>query len=75
MAYRVPDEKVDAVLADLDFREKGGYTRAVVDIFRSDDGESIYIPGIYLIAVERCLRRTVGRAAELQSEAPPSTEV
>lgn len=41
MAYRVPDEKVDAVLADLDFREKGGYTRAVVDIFRSDDGESI----------------------------------
>lgn len=36
VAYRVPDEKADAVLADLDFREKGGYTRAVVDIFRAD---------------------------------------
>lgn len=33
VAYLVPDDKVEEVLAGLDFREKGGYTRAVVDVF------------------------------------------
>lgn len=44
VVYRVPDDHVDAVLAGLDFRESGGYTRAVVDVHPSsgerkhDDG-------------------------------------
>lgn len=42
VAYRVPDEEAEAVLADLDFREKGGYTRAVVDIFRADGGSIFF---------------------------------
>lgn len=33
MAYLVPDDKAEQVLAGLDFREKGGYTRATVDVF------------------------------------------
>ena len=32
VAYRVPDAEVDAVLDDLDFREKGGYTRKVARV-------------------------------------------
>lgn len=35
VAYRIPDDKAEEVLAGLDFREKGGYTRAIVDVFRS----------------------------------------
>lgn len=33
VAYLVPDDKAEQVLAGLDFREKGGYTRATVDVF------------------------------------------
>ncbi|TFJ85094.1 hypothetical protein NSK_003518 [Nannochloropsis salina CCMP1776] len=32
VAYRIPDENVARVLDELDFREKGGYTRAVVEV-------------------------------------------
>ena len=32
VAYRIPDEQVAHVLDELDFREKGGYTRAVVEV-------------------------------------------
>lgn len=38
MVYRVPDDKAEAVLAGLDFRERGGYTRAVVDVHPSSGG-------------------------------------
>ncbi|CAN0393676.1 unnamed protein product [Ascophyllum nodosum] len=37
VAYLIPDNRADAVLAALDFREKGGYTRSVVNVFRSND--------------------------------------
>eukprot|EP00903_Cladosiphon_okamuranus_P010190 g9649.t1 len=33
VAYLIPDDKAEQVLAGLDFREKGGYTRATVDVF------------------------------------------
>eukprot|EP00611_Tribonema_gayanum_P019623 TRINITY_DN3436_c0_g1_i1.p1 TRINITY_DN3436_c0_g1~~TRINITY_DN3436_c0_g1_i1.p1 ORF type:complete len:175 (-),score=56.14 TRINITY_DN3436_c0_g1_i1:50-574(-) len=36
--YRVPDDDVQAVLADLDHREKGGYTRCIVDVHCRDRG-------------------------------------
>ncbi|CAN0129184.1 unnamed protein product [Pylaiella littoralis] len=41
VAYLVPDTKAKEVLAGLDFREKGGYTRATVDVFpaRGEDGK------------------------------------
>ncbi|CAM9254698.1 unnamed protein product [Scytosiphon promiscuus] len=40
VAYLVPDDKAEEVLAGLDFREKGGYTRATVDVFPAGgDGE------------------------------------
>ena len=32
--YRIPDDRADQVLHDLDVREKGGYTRAVVTVRR-----------------------------------------
>uniref|UniRef100_A0A0G4HY76 glutathione-specific gamma-glutamylcyclotransferase n=1 Tax=Chromera velia CCMP2878 TaxID=1169474 RepID=A0A0G4HY76_9ALVE len=32
VAYRIADEEADKVLAYLDFREKGGYTRHLVDV-------------------------------------------
>ncbi|CAM9353975.1 unnamed protein product [Ectocarpus fasciculatus] len=32
VAYLVPDNKAEEVLAGLDFREKGGYTRATVNV-------------------------------------------
>lgn len=44
MAYRVPDDKAEEVLAELDFREKGGYTRAIIDVFRSS-GNRILLGG------------------------------
>lgn len=65
MAYRVPDEKADAVLADLDFREKGGYTRAVVDIYRADgesaDGESDLFSPVERLAADGWMRRSAAR--------------
>jgi len=36
VCYRVPKEKVEEVLDQLDFREKGGYTRAIVEVQRPD---------------------------------------
>lgn len=38
--YLVPDERVDDVLASLDFREKGGYSRDIVPV-RLDDGSVV----------------------------------
>ena len=38
VCYRVADEDVAAVLDNLDFREKGGYTRSIVEVERSDGG-------------------------------------
>lgn len=40
-AYVVPDTEAPRVLAELDFREKGGYTRQVVDVERLDDRGSV----------------------------------
>lgn len=40
-AYVVPDDKREGVLADLDFREKGGYTRRVVDVHKLDGEDSV----------------------------------
>ncbi|CAM9391544.1 unnamed protein product [Chrysoparadoxa australica] len=36
-AYRIPQELAEEVLGVLDFREKGGYTRAMVDV-HNDEG-------------------------------------
>ena len=32
VAYRIPDDRIEEVVKDLDFREKGGYSRMVTDI-------------------------------------------
>lgn len=34
--YRIPESEVQEVLADLDHREKGGYTRCIVDVHCHD---------------------------------------
>ncbi len=53
----MPDERVEEVLAGLDFREKGGYTRAVVDMFPAGGEQSFFedtgrfrpvVPGVFL---------------------------
>ncbi|KAJ8603730.1 hypothetical protein CTAYLR_000237 [Chrysophaeum taylorii] len=43
VAYLIPDDHRDDVLANLDFREKGGYTRAIADVRLegAEDGASI----------------------------------
>lgn len=40
MCYRVSKESVESVLSQLDFREKGGYSRSAVDVLRVGDGEA-----------------------------------
>jgi cation transport protein ChaC len=40
VVYRIPNEKSQAILEDLDFREKGGYSRSVVDV-TTPEGRSI----------------------------------
>ena len=40
-AFIVPDDQSKEVLAELDFREKGGYTRQVVDVEKLADGSSV----------------------------------
>jgi len=39
-AYVVPDELADQVIEELDFREKGGYSRRVVDVERLSSSSS-----------------------------------
>jgi len=39
MAYEIPDEQTEAVIDQLDHRERGGYSREVVDVI-CPDGES-----------------------------------
>ena len=39
--YRIGAAEASAVLANLDFREKGGYTRDVVDVAPSSGGEPV----------------------------------
>ena len=38
VAYLVPEDQAEQVLAGLDFREKGGYTRATVDVYPTSEG-------------------------------------
>jgi len=39
--YLVPESKAEEVLKSLDFREKGGYTREVVDVKLFEDGSLV----------------------------------
>ena len=41
VAYRVPDQEVNRVLSELDFREKGGYTREAVEVTPVDGSTSV----------------------------------
>mmetsp|Transcript_75499 Transcript_75499/g.151763 ORF Transcript_75499/g.151763 Transcript_75499/m.151763 type:complete len:225 (+) Transcript_75499:123-797(+) len=40
-AYVVPDDEATKVLAELDFREKGGYTRRVVEVTCQRSGDTV----------------------------------
>lgn len=48
MAYRVPEPEREAVLAKLDFREKGGYQRLVLSL-HGRDGE-VFAEGLSYVA-------------------------
>jgi cation transport regulator ChaC len=39
--YVVPAEFVDDCLAELDFREKGGYARDVIDVIEDETGRTV----------------------------------
>lgn len=41
VCYRVAEGDVESVLANLDFREKGGYSRAIVDVHPCDGSPSV----------------------------------
>lgn len=41
MAYQVPADRRKEVLAELDFREKGGYSRALVEVESLEDGRLV----------------------------------
>ncbi|KNE68056.1 hypothetical protein AMAG_13229 [Allomyces macrogynus ATCC 38327] len=54
MAYRLPDEQVDEVLAHLRHREKDGYTEHLVDIFQHQtDKEPIISKAICFIGTTK----------------------
>jgi cation transport protein ChaC len=40
VAYRIPADRVEAVVRDLDVREQGGYSRCVADLHLCRDGEA-----------------------------------
>eukprot|EP00966_Prymnesium_polylepis_P129408 2993021-Prymnesium_polylepis.2 len=50
VCYRVPKDKVEEVLDNLDFREKGGYTRAIVEVQRATSLAAGGRPGLLLLA-------------------------
>jgi len=39
--YTIPPELVDACLSELDFREKGGYERDMIEVIEDDTGETV----------------------------------
>lgn len=76
VAYLVPDDKAKAVLAGLDFREKGGYTRAVVDVLRTSGARFYLTPSPPVKC--RSMKQTCGLDAEpigvvLRHRCPPSS--
>merc|ERR1712228_980533 len=46
MAFRIPHDQIEKVLKDLDFREKGGYSRNVLNIHLIKDGEIKLVKGL-----------------------------
>jgi len=75
--YTVPAELVEDCLAELDFREKGGYAREVIQVVLDDTGETVQAalyrgtpdnPAIW----PRVLRDHVYAAAVLKSAVGPS---
>lgn len=44
-AYCIPEHKVQEVINYLDYREKGGYTQAYVDVYDHSDSEEPKIRG------------------------------
>ena len=51
VAYRIPDDEVESVVKDLDFREKGGYSRMVSQIHLDrGDGSVEVVDGLVYVA-------------------------
>jgi glutathione-specific gamma-glutamylcyclotransferase len=48
VCYEVASQEVDNVLSYLDYREKGGYTRAEVDIFTNDSTDEPHLRNVLL---------------------------
>ena len=50
-AYRIPDNQIEQVVKDLDFREKGGYSRMITEInLVNSDGDIECVNGLVYMA-------------------------
>ena len=51
VAYRIPEDEIEGVVKDLDFREKGGYSRMITEItLKRKDGRSETVDGLVYVA-------------------------
>lgn len=51
VAYRIPDDQIEEVVKDLDFREKGGYSRMITEItLKRKDGRFETVNGLVYVA-------------------------
>eukprot|EP01084_Bolivina_argentea_P131511 232115_1 len=49
-AYRIPDNKIEEVVKDLDFREKGGYSRMITKIHLVKNNKIEIVNGLVYVA-------------------------
>ena len=50
IAYRIPDDEIEAVVKDLDFREKGGYSRCITKIHLIRGNDTKIVDGLVYVA-------------------------
>eukprot|EP01087_Luapelamoeba_hula_P025054 TRINITY_DN9766_c0_g1_i1.p1 TRINITY_DN9766_c0_g1~~TRINITY_DN9766_c0_g1_i1.p1 ORF type:complete len:197 (-),score=19.63 TRINITY_DN9766_c0_g1_i1:38-628(-) len=65
MAYFIDAEHVDEVLAYLDYREKGGYSRELIEVYTKDNDQSPHITGALLYRATDTNPEYLGKAPAL----------
>jgi len=66
VAYYISEDKVNQVLSYLDYREKGGYTRELVNVFTKENSQEPTIVGALLYRATEDNPEFLGRAPVAQ---------